>query len=69
VGVVQRLRTEPGIVKAPGVAETIDWAKALAELGAREMDLERAALTLGASIKYREDAERVRDALERILAR
>ena len=69
VAVVQQLRTEPGLVKAPGVAETIDWARALAELGAREMDLERAALTLGASIKYREDAQRVRDALDRILAR
>ncbi len=69
VTVVQQLRVEPGIVKAPGVAETIDWARALAELGAREMDLERAALTLGASIKYREDAQRVRASLERILGR
>ncbi len=67
VGLVQRVRAEPGLLKPPGVAETLDWARALAELGAREVDLERAAATLGAAIKYREDALRVREALERIL--
>ena len=69
VGLVQQVRSEPGLLKPPGVAETLDWARALAELGAREVDLERAAATLGAAIKYREDALRVREALERILAR
>ncbi len=67
VGLVQQVRAEPGLLKPPGVAETLDWARALAELGAREVDLERAAATLGAAVKYREDALRVRQALQRIL--
>ena len=68
VALVQRLRSAD-LVKAPGVAETLDWARALDRIGAREVDLESAARTLGAAIKYREDAERVRSALDRMLAR
>lgn len=67
-GAVQRLRTE-GLLKPPGVAETLDWVAALQHLGALELDLEVAARTLGAVVKYREDAERVRQALDRVLAR
>ncbi|MGN6242937.1 MAG: AAA family ATPase [Motilibacteraceae bacterium] len=55
---VQRLRGQD-LLKPPGVAETIDWTEALLALGARELDPERAALTLGALLKYREDQERV----------
>ncbi|MFC8501478.1 AAA family ATPase [Pedococcus sp. NPDC057267] len=69
VSAVHRLRDDGGLVKPPGVAETLDWARALQELGARELDLETAAVSLGAAVKYREDAERVRAALDRILSR
>jgi MoxR-like ATPase len=69
VSAVHRLRDDGGLVKPPGVAETLDWARALQELGARELDLESAAVSLGAAVKYREDAERVRAALDRILSR
>ena len=55
-----RLRTAD-LLKPPGVAESIDWAHALYLLGAEELDLERAAATLGAVLKYHEDSERVRD--------
>jgi MoxR-like ATPase len=48
-----------GLYKPPGVAETIDWAQALALLGREELDDASAAATLGAVLKYREDAERV----------
>ncbi|WP_049571215.1 AAA family ATPase [Nonomuraea sp. SBT364] len=48
-----------GLVKPPGVAETLDWTEALLTLGARELDPGRAAATLGAALKYREDVERV----------
>jgi MoxR-like ATPase len=65
---VQRLRTAEGLLKPPGVAETLDWARALDALGAAELDVENAARTLGAVVKYREDAQRVRQALERMLA-
>ena len=49
-----------GLYKAPGVAETIDWAQAIALLGREELDAATASATLGAVVKYREDAERTR---------
>jgi MoxR-like ATPase len=55
------LRDE-GLYKPPGVAETIDWAQALATLGRDSLDEPSAAATLGAVLKYREDQERVRSA-------
>jgi MoxR-like ATPase len=67
VGVVQQLRAGAGLVKPPGVAETLDWARALHHLGSSELDLETAARTIGALVKYRDDAERVRAALDRML--
>jgi MoxR-like ATPase len=66
VTLVQRLRTED-LVKAPGVAETLDWARALDRIGAEVLDVEAAARTLGAAVKHREDADRVRAALDRML--
>ncbi|MCN9240494.1 MoxR family ATPase [Streptomyces sp. RY43-2] len=56
---VQALRAED-LVKPPGVAETIDWARALDALGATEVDAELAVTTLGSVLKYREDMERAR---------
>ena len=67
VGVVQRLRSDEQLLKPPGVAETLDWARALNRLGTRDLDVATAAATLGAVVKYREDAQRVRQALDRIL--
>jgi MoxR-like ATPase len=68
VSVVQRLRTDENLLKPPGVAETLDWARALDRLGSTRLDLESAAATLGAVVKYREDAQRVQHALDRLLA-
>jgi MoxR-like ATPase len=67
VHTVQRLR-DADLVKPPGVAETLDWARALARVGVETLDVEAAAATLGAVVKYREDTERVRASLERMLA-
>ena len=67
VAAAQRLRTL-GLLKPPGVAETLDWVRCLVELGARNLDTQVAAETLGAVLKYREDADRVRDDLDRLLA-
>ncbi|NIH67018.1 AAA family ATPase [Modestobacter marinus] len=53
-----RLR-ELDLLKPPGVAEAMDWATALHALGARELDPDTAARTLGAVLKYREDTDRV----------
>src|SRR3954464_12690428 len=47
------------LLKPPGIAEAMDWAAALHALGARDMDPDIAARTLGAVLKYREDTERV----------
>jgi len=69
VSAVQRLRSDHDLIKPPGVAETLDWTRALQELGATDLDLETAAVSLGVAVKYREDAERVRAALDRVLSR
>src|ERR1700712_1440411 len=57
-GGVPQLR-DRDLQKPPGVAETIDWARALHHLGTADLDLESAAGTLGALVKYREDSDRV----------
>jgi MoxR-like ATPase len=59
-GVVEQLR-ELNLYKPPGVAETIDWAQALAALGKADLDEETVGVTLGTVVKYREDQQRVRD--------
>jgi len=56
---VERLRTLE-LYKPPGVAETIDWAEALAALGRVDVDEHAVDVTLGTVLKYREDQERVR---------
>jgi len=56
---VERLRTLE-LYKPPGVAETIDWAQALATLGTVRLDERAVEVTLGSILKYREDQERVR---------
>jgi MoxR-like ATPase len=51
---VARLRAA-GLVKPPGAAEAIDWARALVLLGAGEAAGEPALQTLGWAVKNRED--------------
>jgi MoxR-like ATPase len=46
------------LVKSPGVAETLDWVEAMTMFGSEDLQPELAELTLGALVKYREDAER-----------
>jgi hypothetical protein len=48
------------LYKPPGVAETIDWAAALAALGRTNLDEHTVDVTLGTVLKYREDQERLR---------
>jgi MoxR-like ATPase len=49
------------LAKPPGVAETIDWAHALAALGHTELDAQTVEETLGSVLKYHEDFAAVRD--------
>ncbi len=67
VRLVQELRSRGDLLKPPGVAETLDWARALETLGGGDLDVETAAATLGVAVKYREDTDRVRKSLDRIL--
>jgi MoxR-like ATPase len=54
---------ELDLVKRPGAAEAIDWALALAHLGAESVDGQAARETLGWAVKNREDLRRVEQAL------
>jgi MoxR-like ATPase len=47
--------------KPPGLAETIDWVRALTALGQQELDVENVQATLGSLLKYREDLQAIRD--------
>ncbi len=58
VGFVQRLRGED-LFKRPGVAETIDWAGALAELDQIALDPATINDTLGVLLKYQDDIARI----------
>jgi MoxR-like ATPase len=49
------------LYKVPGVAETLDWARSLAALGATRIDASLVDATLGAALKYQEDLEKVRE--------
>jgi MoxR-like ATPase len=55
---VQALRKED-LFKAPGVAETLDWASALAELDVVALDPATASDTLGVLLKYQDDIVRI----------
>jgi len=59
VEVTQRLRSLD-LVKAPGIAETLDWVSALLALGARELSPELLEETFGVVVKYEEDLRRLR---------
>jgi len=47
--------------KPPGLAETIDWVRALTALGQQELDVENVQATLGSLLKYHEDVLAIRD--------
>ena len=55
---VQALRKED-LFKAPGVAETLDWAAALTELDAVALDPATVSDTLGVLLKYQDDIVRI----------
>ena len=55
---VHRLRNER-LFKAPGVAETIDWAQALVELDCVAIDPASADSTMGVLLKYQDDISRI----------
>jgi len=62
VHAVQALRTFE-LRKAPSVAETIDWARAMAALGVVELDADAMSATLGVVLKHRTDQYKARELL------
>lgn len=58
VAFIQRLR-RMDLFKAPGVAETIDWASALTELDKVALDPETVSDTIGVLLKYQDDIARI----------
>jgi MoxR-like ATPase len=59
VAFVQTLRQQD-LFKAPGVAETLDWASALTELDAVALDPATVSDTLGVLLKYQDDIAKIR---------
>ncbi len=58
VAFVQAIRKED-LFKAPGVAETLDWATALVEMDAVALDPAVVSDTLGALLKYQDDIQKM----------
>jgi MoxR-like ATPase len=58
VAFVQELRKQD-LFKLPGVAETIDWAQALAQLDVVALDPAVVGSTLGALLKYQDDIAKI----------
>ena len=66
VGLVQALREED-LFKKPGVAETLDWIRALVALDSETLDDRLLRDTLGVLLKYQDDLEKIDDAAARRL--
>jgi hypothetical protein len=68
VAFVQKLRTIE-LYKLPGVAETIEWTRALLELDAVSLDPDSVSHTLGLLLKYQDDIAKVQGSdLARLIA-
>jgi MoxR-like ATPase len=68
VAFVQRLR-KMDLFKLPGVAETLDWSKALVALDKMTLDPRTVDDTLGTLLKYQDDISRIRGSeAEKLLA-
>ncbi|HZO92895.1 MAG TPA: MoxR family ATPase [Candidatus Baltobacteraceae bacterium] len=59
---------ERGLRKAPGIAESLDWAQTLQMLGAERLALDVFEPSLGSVLKYPEDLETARAAAAAIVA-
>ncbi|MGH7904166.1 MAG: AAA family ATPase [Candidatus Dormibacteraceae bacterium] len=57
------------LYKVPGVAESIDWARALAVLGAGTVDEGLVGSTLGSALKYQEDLDQARRSIPDLVRR
>jgi hypothetical protein len=67
VSFVHRLR-ERKLFKAPGIAESLEWARAIVALGEHALCIDLVDETLGVLLKYEEDLHSVRQALPTLMA-
>jgi MoxR-like ATPase len=67
VAAVQKIRGLE-LRKPPSVSESIDWARSLVILNAKELDPSLVEATLTILVKYEKDIERVKGALDKVLA-
>jgi MoxR-like ATPase len=67
VAVVQKVRAMD-LRKPPSVSESLDWARSLVILNAHALDAAVVDATLSMLLKYEKDLERVRGALDNVLA-
>jgi MoxR-like ATPase len=67
VTAVQKIRALE-LRKPPSISESIDWARSLVILNAERLEPELVESTLSMLVKYDKDLERVRGALDKVLA-
>ncbi len=67
VGYVQNLRRRK-LFKPPGVAEALDWARAIVSLGQHALSPALLEDTLGVLLKYQEDVDAARQSIDEELA-
>ena len=67
VTTVQRIRGLD-LRKAPSVSESLDWARSLVILNADTLDRDLVESTLTMLVKHEKDLERVKGALDKVLA-
>ena len=60
VSAIQQLR-ETELFKAPGIAETLDWGKALLAMDKNVLDEQAINSTLGVVLKYQDNVQRVQE--------
>ena len=56
---VAYLRASEKVLKKPSIAESLDWTQALLALGARDLDEETCAQTIGFALKNNEDIREI----------
>ena len=60
---MHRLRSADGMIKRPGISETLDFADSIRALGASELTPEITQRALGAFVKHRDDQDTARKAI------
>jgi MoxR-like ATPase len=68
VGMMQALRTLD-LKKSPSISETLDWARALLALNAKELDRDIVKQTLNVILKYEGDVRKAEGELDKLLAK